>query len=134
MEFTFKENVFFQLGYPEFSHYTLTISDNLTEPTSWSVCSLNAFFGAWGAVKHGLMIEWTGEPWDDDYIKSLFVEYNFGDISIWVPQDQDYLNYLAVWFSEKLEKANEDRLNNPAIGEKYKESDGQEVSFTPQVN
>ena len=57
------------------------------------------------------MIEWTGEKWDDAYIKEL------------MDGDNAYVNYLAGWFARKLEEAGE---------EPYKEEDGTPVSFEPK--
>ena len=133
LKITFKENDWFKLGYPEFSVYTITISDKLSKPTAWNICNLDYYFGAYGSVKHQLMISWTGKNWDDDYIKNiLFYEYiNNGTSWGWYPKDSDYVNYLQRWFAEKLESENTERLANPEIGDVYREADGNEVDFTP---
>ena len=56
------------------------------------------------------MIEWTGEKWDDEYIKEL------------MDGDSAYVNYLADWFAQKLEEENAKR--EEAGEEPYKEEDG----------
>lgn len=132
LKFTFRENDFFQLGYPEFSLYTLTISDKLTKPNNWATCSLDSYFGGYGSQKHELMIQWTEEAWDETYINSLFYGYEFSDGTVgWFPKDDNYINYLSIWFAEKLEEENAKRLTNPEIGDVYRESNGDPVDFTP---
>ena len=78
LKLTFKENENFKCGYPEFSEYTVTISDRLAEPSMWSECSLDYYFGNYGAKKHELMIAWTGEAWDDNYLLELFYFSDYG--------------------------------------------------------
>lgn len=58
LRITFRENANFKTGYPEFSTYTLTVSDRLSKP--------NAGFGVFGLLfrriwekKHELMMKWT---------------------------------------------------------------------------
>ena len=59
--------------------------------------------------KHRLMIEWTGEKWDDEYIKEL------------MDGDSAYVNYLAGWFAWKLEEENETGRGRRGT---HKEEDG----------
>ncbi len=133
LKIALKENEYFSLGYPEFSDYTLVITDKLSKPTAWDVCSLEEYFGEYGEAKHSLMIEWTGQAWDDDYIYSLFYSYyeSYDGTTYWFANDDDYMNWLSDWFQDKLEAANAERLADPEIGDVYREKDGTEVDFTP---
>ena len=132
LKFTFKENGYFKLGYPEFSVYTIVISDQLTKPTMWATCHLDSYFGAYGAMKHELMIAWTKQAWDDAYIESLFYEYQYSSGTVaWFPKDREYVNYLASWFAERLLKENAERLADPQIGDVYREENNDAVDFTP---
>ncbi len=128
LKFTFQENDYFKLGYPEFSTYSLVISDQLTKPSMWGSCSLDYYFGTYGAVKHELMIKWMDQSWDDAYIETLFEELYAG---FWLPKDEAYLSYLGDWFAEKLQEENEERLADPEIGDVWREANGEPVDFTP---
>lgn len=128
LQFTFKENAYFKLGYPEFSTYSLVISDRLTRPSMWGACSLDYYFGEYGPVKHELMIRWMDQSWDDTYIETLFEEFYAG---LWVAKDDAYINYLSNWFAEKLSEENEERLADPEIGDVWREANGEPVDFTP---
>ena len=78
------------------------------------------YLGYWGPVKHQLMIEWTGEAWDDAYLEEL---YN---------GDSGYVDYMISWFAQRLEEENAAR---EAAGEEpYTEEDGTPVDFTPIYN
>lgn len=131
LKFTFKENEYFKLGYPEFAVYSIVISDQLAKPTMWTTCNLNYYFGAYGPVKHELMIAWTEQAWDDTYIESLFYEYRYSGGGVaWYPKDGNYISYLASWFAERLAKENAERLADPEIGDVYREANGDAVDFT----
>lgn len=127
LKITFKENDYFKTGYPEFSTYMLTISDRLSKPTAWDKAQLDYYFGTYGPQKHELMIKWTQEIWDNTYIESLFYD-RFGNGSLY-PKDSNYINYLDIWFAQKLEQENQDRLKNEL--NIWKEADGTPVDFTP---
>lgn len=116
LKFGFKENDYFKPGYDTLSVHTLYITDRLSQPSNWS--SL-AYFGAYGEQKHLLMIEWTGDAWDEEYIEEL------------VSGDAAYWHYMANWMKRKLEEENAKRLADPAIGEVYKEADGKTVVEFP---
>jgi hypothetical protein len=129
LRITFRENANFKTGYPEFSTYTLTVSDRLSKPNAWDLASLDYYFGEYGEKKHELMMKWTEKSWDDEYINSLFADiYGFGTLS---PKDPNYIKWLAGWFAEQLEQENVERLQNKL--DVWKESDtGKPVDFTPK--
>ena len=52
LRITFRENANFKTGYPEFSTYTLTVSDRLSRPNAWDLASLDYYFGEYGEKKH----------------------------------------------------------------------------------
>ncbi len=128
LKITFRDNGWFKTGYPEFATYTLTISDRFTKPTAWDQCSLDYYFGAYGPQKHELMIKWSKNAWDDEYIGTLFYEIYPGYFS---PKEDAYIAYLGKWFAGKLEEENAGRLADPEIGEVWTEKDGTPVDFTP---
>ena len=118
LQFTFKDNGYFKPGYDGLTTRTLSISSKLTKPSVWEESYCDYVFGLYGSEKHRLMIEWTGEKWDDAYIKEL------------MDGDNAYVNYLAGWFARKLEEENAKR--EEAGEEPYKEEDGTPVSFEPK--
>ena len=118
LQFTFKDNGYFKPGYDGLATRTLSISSKLTKPSVWEESYCDYTFGLYGPEKHRLMIEWTGEKWDDEYIKEL------------MDGDSAYVNYLAGWFARKLEEENAKR--EEAGEEPYKEEDGTPVSFEPK--
>lgn len=113
LKFGFGENEFFSPGYEGLIVHTIQISDFLTEPVGW----WRANMGSYGQVKHHLMIQWTGEPWDEAYIKV----FGTGDAA--------YRSYMRQWFRRKLAEENAKRLADPEIGDVYREADGRVVSF-----
>lgn len=125
LKVTFKDNGYFQSGYKAFSTYTLTISDRLSKPTMWAAASLDYYLGVYGQKKHELMIEWSGEAWDDTYIESLFTVLDFGYAVVYIAKDESYLNYLSAWFAERL--AEEEAVSGPI----YEEDGVTKVDFTP---
>ena len=109
--FRFAENEYFKPGYTGLTERTLHIADRLLEPGNWS----QQYFGTYGPVKHQLMIDWTGEVWDDSYIRSL------------LNGDSGYLSYLKEFFQQKLEEENAKRQE--AGLDIYREADGSEIRF-----
>lgn len=99
LQFTFKDNGYFKPGYAAFSTQTLIISDPLSKPTNWDSYYCDYDFGAYTERKHELMIEWTGNNWDEDYLDELFAS------------DTGYVDYLSQWFINKLEEENQKRLD-----------------------
>ena len=61
------------------------------------------------------MIDWTGEVWDESYIRSL------------LNGDSGYLSYLKEFFQQKLEEENAKRQE--AGLDIYREADGSEIRF-----
>lgn len=116
LQFTIKDNGVFKPGYEAMSIQTLYISGKLSQPSKWSSYYCDYYFGTYGQKKHELMIEWTGENWDDDYLDELF------------SGDSGYIYYLAQWFKIKLEEENQKRIEE-GLG-KYTEEDGTEIEFT----
>lgn len=113
LKFGFEENDFFAPGYKEMVARTVQIRDFLTEPVGW----WRANMGTYGQMKHRLMIQWTGEPWDEAYIK----EFGSGDSA--------YRSYMRQWLRRKLKEENDKRLADPNIGDVYREENGTAVSF-----
>lgn len=91
--FTFKENEYFGIGYPQYSVMPLTISNKLTKPAAWNGTG-DYYFDTYGPVKHRFMIEVTGLRWDDDFMTELFA----GDFG--------YIQYLAQLCDKKLKEEN----------------------------
>lgn len=116
LRFGFEENDYFKPGFKLMSYCTVYISAHISCPTQWKPYD----FGEWAPKKHELMIEWTGNAWDDAYIEKL---YN---------GDSNYITYLSEWFQHKLEEENAKRLADPNIGDIYREADGTPVDFTPK--
>lgn len=119
LKFGFKENEYFKPGYVGLTERVINITDRLAKPGNWGECYMDQVVGAYGEVKHQLMIEWTGEAWDEDYVK----EFAEGDGA--------YQSYMSQWFIRKLDEENAKRLADPEIGEVYREADGTIVDFTP---
>ena len=97
LRITFKDNGVFKPGYSKYNTHTLHIASQLTRPTEWDTKYWDYNFVEYTRTVHELMIEWTGEAWDDDYIKEL----NAGD--------PGYLDYLKGYFQEKLAELNAER-------------------------
>lgn len=92
LTFRLAPNEYFQAGYPAMAERTLQIVGRLIQPDNWPYQ-----FGKYSPDKHRLMIEWTGEPWDEDYIRTLLK----GDVG--------YLTYLRTFFRKKLSEENAKR-------------------------
>ena len=117
LQFTFKDNGIFKPGYEAFATHTLYISDKLAKPGLWDTYYCDYNFGTYTPAKHELMIEWTGNAWDDAYLEELF------------GGDSGYVTYLGQWFQRKLAEENAAR---EAQGlDIYREPDGSPVSFEP---
>lgn len=105
LTFAFDENEFFKPGYDGLTERTLYISGKLEQPSLWRT----SYWGMYGEIKHQLMIEWTGEAWDDEYLEDL---YN---------GDAGYIDYLRQWFKNKLEEENAKRIEQGL--DVYREND-----------
>ena len=114
---TFKDNGIFKPGYPAYNTHTIHISSRLTKPSQWDMYYWDYNFVKYSETIHELMIQWTGESWDDDYIKQL------------AEGDPTYLSYLRSYFQEKLDELNAERQ---AQGEDIlREPNGDPVKFEP---
>lgn len=119
LKVTFKDNGIFKPGYPAYNSHTIHISSRLTRPSKWDAYYWDYNFVKYTETIHELMIQWTGEAWDDDYIVQL------------AEGDQTYLSYLRSYFQEKLEELNAERQ---AQGEDIlREPNGDPVKFEPMA-
>lgn len=118
LKVTFKENEEFKLGYIERSTVKVIITDMLVKPNNWNYF-MEHFFGFYGQIKHKLMIDTTGEKWDDAYLIKLGID----DYSV----DQGYLLFLNRKFAKRLEEVNAERAAQ-GLG-RLSEADGTPVSF-----
>ena len=119
LKFAFKDNGYFLPGYEGLDTRTMEITDRLAQPDNWyagsTYYSLSDYIGAYGEVKHRLMIEWTGKTWDAECIE----EFMAGDGA--------YLNYLTSFFKKRL--AEENAARQEAGEDVYREKDGTPVEF-----
>lgn len=102
LHFGFADNGVFMPGYAGLDTRILEITDRLAMPENWVSSDLDKYVGAYDELKHQLMIEWTGEAWDADYIAELMSANS----------DRAYVDYLAAWFAQKLEEENAIREAN----------------------
>lgn len=102
LQFGFADNGVFKPGYAGLESRILEITDRLAMPENWVSSDLDKYVGAYDELKHQLMIEWTGEAWDADYIAELMSANS----------DRAYVDYLAAWFAQKLEEENAIREAN----------------------
>lgn len=114
----FKDNGVFRPGFAGLTERTLVVADFLSKPAMWDEADLDYQFGTYGQQKHKLMIEWTGQPWDDAYITEATKDYAY------------ITYYLAPFFAKRLAEENAKRLAEGL--DVYRESDGTEVSFEPK--
>lgn len=118
LQFTFKDNGYFKPGYETFSTRTLFISGKMAEPSNWSQYYCDDYFGDYTPYKHELMINWTGENWDEDYLDEIF------------SADTGYVEYLGQMFRNRLAEENEKR-HEQGLGDLIDPSTGEPVSFDP---
>ena len=118
LRITFKDNGIFQPGYPAYNTHTLHISGRLTRPSQWDLNYWDYNFVEYTETIHELMIQWTGNAWDDDYIKEL------------AAGDSAYLDYLKGYFQEKLAELNAKRQAQGL--DILREPDGTPVKFEPK--
>lgn len=108
LKFAIGENENFKPGYNGLESRIIVMKDYLTKPAKWTG------LGAYGRVKHRLLIDWTGQPWDDAFMANLL-------------KDQGYFRYMQSFAITKLKEENSKRT---AAGlPKYQEADGTVVSF-----
>lgn len=117
LKIRFKANDYFRNGFDCMQERIIAITDRLAKPSVWDDFYLDYFLGYYGEVKHQLMIEWSGNTWDDEYITEV---YN---------TDNAYINYMDQVFAKRLAEENEKRKAQGL--DVYREADGTEVDFTP---
>lgn len=123
LKVTFKENEEFKLGYIERSTVKVVITDMLVRPNNWEdspYSLMGHFFGSYGPVKHKLMIDATGEKWDDTYLIKLGFD---NPASV----DQGYLMFLGRKIANRLQEVNDERAAE-GLG-RLTEADGTVVKF-----
>ena len=113
LRFGFKDNGVFKPGFESMSYRTIYISARLSMPVNW----VTEYVGEWGPRKHELMIQWTGNRWDDDY----WTEF--------LATDSNYRSYINQWLARRLEKENAILLEQGE--EPEHEADGTPVEFPP---
>lgn len=94
LNFGFDDNGIFKAGYAGLDTRILEITDRLAMPDNWVTSRLDCYVGDYSQLKHQLMIEWTGDTWDAEFI----AEFMEGD--------QAYISYMSDWFAQKLEEEN----------------------------
>ena len=117
LKIRFRENASFKAGYSCMQECIVAITDRLSKPSVWDEFRLDYTFGYYGEMKHQLMIEWSGQPWDDTYITEM---YN---------TDSGYLDYMDQVFAKRLAEENAKRMAQGL--DVWREADGTEVDFTP---
>lgn len=71
LDFRIKSNAYFIRGVDATTKARIRISDQLVQPASWVHFPprLRFFLGPYGSVKHRFIIDVSGEPWDDNFIR-----------------------------------------------------------------
>ncbi len=103
LRFRFKANDYFKPGYAGLDYRDVYITDRLSQPGNWESSGMAYYFGSYTQFKHLLMIEWTDEDWDEEYIEA-FME-----------GDQAYIYYMQSWFPRKLQEEIEANGEEPYI-------------------
>lgn len=106
----------FQSGYPLYQVKHLQLSDMLAKPTLWDTYNDGAiayYFTSWGPVAHQFMIDVTGFPFDDNFIKQILDS-----------PDINFVYYLAEMVARAKIKYNQDHPDKP-----LQEKDGTLISF-----
>ena len=117
LRITFKDNGIFKPGYSKYNKHTIHIASRLSKPESWDLNWLDMNFVKYTETVHELLIQWSGNAWDDDYVKSIATSY-------------DYLSYLRDFFNEKLEEVNAERQAQGL--DILREPNGDPVKFEPK--
>lgn len=96
---------------------TIIISDKLERPTRWKESSyeVQTYLGAWSETKHRLLIDVTGQKWDNDFLYYILYDFN-------ATLELEY--YLA-----KTKKALDEYNSNPANNPPLKDEFGKDVVF-----
>lgn len=110
------ENDDFKAGYPVYQVKHIEISNILAKPTIWDTYDYAAmpwYFCNWGPVAHQFMIDVTGYPFDNEFIKS-FID----------TRDDAYIEYVAEKVARAKIKYNKEHPDKP-----LQEKDGTLVKF-----
>jgi Domain of unknown function (DUF4843) len=67
----------------------IEFTDRLSRPAAWNASGVQYYWGKYSMVKHGFMIEQSGERWDQDFMNGLFTDFSI--ISYWRAQLKTYL-------------------------------------------
>lgn len=107
----------FETGEPANLVKTITLSDKLERPSKWKDQSYyyKLYLGNWSARKHRLMIDVTGEKWDNE-----FLSYVIGNREG---------NALREFYLGKIKQALADYNANPKNNPPMKDENGNEVVF-----
>lgn len=117
------DNENFKMGYSKYSVKKITISDQLTKPSSWGG-AMDYYLGEYGPVKHQFMIDVLGRKVDNEYLYEL----GFASASAYSDTfDIDYIFYMKDWFNNKLVERNAERAAQDL--DPLAEADGTLVSF-----
>lgn len=113
LKFAFGTNEYFSPGYKGLTERVLVISGRLARPNNWE----DAYWGTYSQAKHELMIEWTGDAWDETFLEELY------------DGDYAYVDYIARWFYETLAEVNADRAAQDPPLEPLTDENGEEIQF-----
>ena len=107
----------FELGEQKKLFKTIVISDKLERPTRWKEDSweVQTYLGAWSETKHRLLIDVTGQKWDNDFLYYMLYDFD-------AELERDY--YLTKT-KKFLAEYNANPANNPPL----KDENGKEVVF-----
>jgi hypothetical protein len=78
LEVKIAPNVNFQPGDQALIWRKVIFTDRLSQPAAWNASRTTYYLGAYSIVKHAFMIQITGQKWDDDFINTVFADYEQG--------------------------------------------------------
>lgn len=95
-----QENDNFAPGYVSRQKVTITISDQIIEPTLWNryqvgTKTVQSVMGYYGKKKHQLLIDTSGQRWNDDFIQNELTE--------------EYLVFYKSVAAQELDRINAER-------------------------
>jgi len=105
------ENGNFQPGDQALIWRKVIFTDRLSQPAAWNASRTTNYLGAYSVVKHAYMIQITGQKWDDDFINTVFADYELG-----------------IYWSSKVKIALAD-YNNAHPGNPMKDENGLVIVF-----
>lgn len=94
LDFHIEDSELLKAGSTTNNKARITISDQLTRPTEWSLWGF--FLGNYGRVKHQFVIDQSGEPWDNAFI-------------VPVVRDEGRKLYYKNKFKDDLTRVNSER-------------------------